>query len=268
MEFAGNTGSSITGLSEKNEANREFMKSRSFAAVMRESDQAKGLPVPPHGIERGGAKTTLPEFTANTLKEPSYVELLKLRRSQRDYTPNPISQQQLSFLLWSMYSVQDYRGATRAHTLRLVPSGGARHSFEIYFVALNIEGLKPGLYHYLPLDDVGIARATIEYIGVRPDDDTILRMMVGQEWALKAGALFFISTIPYRGEWRYDWLAHRMLMTDLGYVGQNFMLSCAALGLGSCQVAGYDQELCDQIFGLDGADEFFLIAMPVGTTAA
>jgi len=252
-------------LSEKNQANREFMKSRSFAAVMRESDQAKGLPVPPHATVRGGPKTVLPAFTLHTLNESSYVELLKLRRSQRDYTEKPITQEQLSFLLWSLYSIQDYRGATRAHTLRLVPSGGARHSFEIYFIAMNIEGLAPGLYHYLPLEDVGAERATIEYVGARPDDQTILQMMVGQEWALKAGAIFLISSIPYRGEWRYDWLAHRMLMTDLGYVGQNFMLSAAAMGLGGCQVAGYDQELCDQIFGIDGEDEFFLIAMPLGT---
>ena len=37
-------------------------------------------------------------------------------------------------------------------TLRTVPSGGARHAFETYLVVRYVEGLRPGAYHYLPME--------------------------------------------------------------------------------------------------------------------
>lgn len=244
--------------------NRMFMKSGSFSRIMKESDQAKGLQFPKQGAYKGGEVTALPPFEG-AIKEENYLELLMKRRSSRNHTEVPMTQEQLAFLLWSMNSVQDFRGETKAHTLRLVPSGGARHTFEVYFAAINVEGLKPGLYHYLPLENVGKKRVSIEWIADLPSEEVLVDMVVGQAWAAKAGALFFVATIPYRGEWRYGSLAHRMIMTDLGYVGQNFSLSAAAMALGSCQMAGYDQDLCDQLFGLDGENEFLLIAMSAGS---
>jgi len=244
--------------------NREFMKSGSFGNIMKESDQALGKPFPVQGMKHGGKITTLPSFEA-AVAHPFYLELLEKRRSSRAHTDVPMTKEQLAFLLWSMNSVQDFRGETKAHTLRLVPSGGARHTFEVYFAAINIEGLEPGLYHYLPLENVGERLATIERVGELPNREILVNMVVGQEWAVGAGALFFVATVPYRGEWRYGSLAHRMILTDLGYVGQNFSLSAAAMNLGSCQMAGYDQELCDQLFGLDGENQFMLICMSAGS---
>jgi nitroreductase len=42
------------------------------------------------------------------------------------------------------------------------------------------------------------------------------------------------------------------------------MLSAAALGLGSCCIAAYDQKLCDEALGLDGIGEYTVYAIPVG----
>lgn len=244
--------------------NREFMKSGSFGSIMKESDQAKGVKFPAHGMKHGGELVELPSFEG-VVANCSYMELLEKRRSSRNHTDVPMTGAQLAFLLWTMNSVQDFRGETKAHTLRLVPSGGARHTFEVYVAALNVAGLEPGLYHYLPLENVGEKRVTVEKVGELPDEETLMQMVVGQKWATGAGALFFVATVPYRGEWRYGDLAHRMIMTDLGYVGQNFSLSSTAMNLGSCQMAGYDQELCDRLFGLDGENQFMLICMSAGS---
>lgn len=246
------------------------MKSGAFPPVMAHTDQARGVPAPAPGLVRGGDTITLPSFTdvptaPSNSADGSYPALLKARRSIREFTDAPITQAQLSFLLWSMYSVQKLIGQAKSTTLRPVPSGGARHTFEIYFLAINIADLAPGLYHYLPLFNVGEQRATIERIGELPSQEIRSQMLTGQDWTLTAGAIFFVASVPYRAEWRYGELAHRMIMTDLGYVGQDFMLSATAMGLGSCQIAGYNQDLCDAIFGLDGTNEFFLIAMPIGT---
>jgi nitroreductase len=47
-------------------------------------------------------------------------------------------------------------------------------------------------------------------------------------------------------------------------VCQNLYLACEAIGAGTCAVAAYDQELMDQLLGLDGKDEFVIYLAPVG----
>ena len=57
---------------------------------------------------------------------------------------------------------------------------------------------------------------------------------------------------------------HRMIMADMGHVGENLYLGCAALGLGTCGIGAYDQKLCDSTFQLDGEEEFTLYTQTVG----
>jgi nitroreductase len=59
-------------------------------------------------------------------------------------------------------------------------------------------------------------------------------------------------------------MAHRVMLIDLGHLGQNVMLSAAGLGLGSCCMAAYDQTLCDETLGLDGLTEYTVYAISVG----
>jgi len=175
-----------------------------------------------------------------------------------------MTQDQLAFLLWSAQGVQAIRGENYG-TFRPVPSGGARHSFETYFVAANVEGLDAGIYHYLPLEDIGRKEVAIEFAGALPDSSKNLEdMLAGQKWAVAAPLIVFLSCIPYRSEWRYSHMAHRVALIDLGHVGQNLMLSAAAMGLGSCCLAAYNQSLCDKILGIDGYEEFTVYACTVG----
>lgn len=254
-------------IDEQIKKNRYYMQCPSFDTVMRESDQKKGLLRPEQGKDCGGQKIVLPAFDA-AIKNGSYTDLLTTRRSIREYCPEkPMSQEQLAFLLWSINSVQQHRDPAKVHTLRPVPSGGARHPFEVYFVAKNIEGLEQGLYHYMPMENIGEKLVTIERLGDFDKQDynaKITEMLSGQDWAVDAAMVAFISCIPYRGEWRYMDLAHRVMLTDLGFLSQNFMLSCAAMNLGSCCMAGYRQGLCDEVFGHDGLNEYTVMAIAAG----
>ena len=78
-------------------------------------------------------------------------DLLTRRRSARIYTEGELRLLQLSFLLWATQGVRAMRGRAYA-TLRTVPSGGARHAFETYLLLRHVEGLRPGAYHYLPME--------------------------------------------------------------------------------------------------------------------
>ena len=255
------------GLWETIDFNREFMKCPDFNIFNTSSDQEKDLPQPPLGKKATGDVIDIAVDTDEVLLEGQYTELLDKRRSERIYDKNtPMTQSQLAFLLWSIQGVQKVSGTNYA-TLRPVPSGGARHPFEIYFIARNIEGLKPGVYTYLPLEHIGEKIVSVKFVSEFPDhNERITNMLAGQKWARNASVVVFFTCVAYRAEWRYCTFAHRVVLIDLGHAGQNLMLSAAAMGLGSCCMAAYDQKLCDEALGLDGYEEYTVYACSVGKT--
>ena len=245
------------------------MKCPSFVETMKTSDQSLGRPHPPHGKVVEGSLITLHPFDEcphSPVVEGSYPALLDIRRSVRVYDESvPMTQSQLAFMLYTAQGIQEYRGKDEAFTLRPVPSGGARHPFETYIAIRNVEGLEAGLYYYVPTANIGEKKVSITFLGPLEDwDNQIPQMLMDQKWAAKAPVVLFLTCIPYRSEWRYKELSHRVVLIDLGHVGQNIMLSAASLGLGSCCIAAYDQESCDKIIGLDGVDEYTVYAVAVG----
>ncbi|MCL1828185.1 MAG: SagB/ThcOx family dehydrogenase [Oscillospiraceae bacterium] len=245
--------------------NRAFMKCSGMITEELGSGEQKGLTPPPPGKAPSGKILELPAF-AGAVKNKDFSELLEIRRSVRAYSGAPAAAEQLAFMLWSVQGVLKYKKSAKTFALfKPAPSGGARHPFEIYAVVLNVEGLEPGIYHYLPMEHVGEKRSAVEFVSAfEKPIETISEMLMGQSWASKASFVLFFSCIPYRAEWRYGHMSHRAMLIDIGHAGQNAMLSAAALGLGSCCCARYNSALCDKVLGIDGKDEFTVYAVPVG----
>jgi len=253
-------------MNEKIKNNRMFMQCPSFADSMFESDQKSGVAHPTYDYYITSEFIELPTFDA-AITDSSYMNLLDKRRSERVYTDEPVTQEQLAFMLWSVGGIQRASGAS---TLRPVASGGARHPFEYYFAVTNVDGLEPGFYHYVPTKNIGEKKVTIERLGPLFDDyeNNMNDLVVGQKWVTKAPVVLFVSCIPYRAEWRYSDAAQRVMLIDLGHIGQNLMLSATAMGLGSCCIAAYDQKKCDETFSLDGVDEYTVYVLPFGNLKA
>jgi len=247
--------------------NRKFMQCPSFEESMKKSDQQNGVPHPTYEREITGEFIELPTFD-DAVTCPSYLDLLDQRRSARVYSDTAMTLEQLAFLLWSAQGIQHHRGKNGMATFRPVPSGGARHPFELYVAVKNVEGLEPGLYCYAPTQHVGEKKVTVERLAPLFDDyeTKINDLLVGQKWAAKAPIILFVSCNPYRAEWRYNDVAHRVMLIDLGHVGQNLMLSATALGLGGCCIAAYDQKLCDEVFSFNGIDEYTVYVLAIGKT--
>ena len=241
--------------------NRKFMQCPLFREGMAKSDQSQGVAAPAFGKPPSGRLIKLPTF--NSITDTKYAQLLDTRRSVRTYASDRLTQAQLAFMLWSVNGIQYTRG--NVSSFRPVPSGGARHPFETYFTVRDVEGLEPGLYHYLPALDIGSKDVTVQYIAPLPNyEPTITDMLAGQAWAAKAPVVLFYTCMPYKAEWRYHEMSHRVMLIDLGHMGQNAMLSAAALGLGSCCMAAYNQESCDAVIGIDGQEEYTVYAVSVG----
>lgn len=224
------------------------------------SDQELKKPQPPlvkAAIKEDRIK--LPTDFANLDINNNFLEIINTRSSHRVYTRNAITLRQLSYLLWCSQGVKEIRGKSYA-TLRTVPCGGARHEFETYLALQYVEGLKPGFYHYLPM--------THELECLKEEEgfsDWIGASVKGQIWANKASVVFYWSMVAYRAEWRYGIHAHRVALNDIGFVSENLYLACTSIGLGTCASGAVDVNLADEKFGLDGDEEFIVLAQPVGT---
>ena len=251
---------------------RDFLKSRDTMEMERnglegyQTDQELKRPQPPLvKAPMAGNPIDLPRDFENLDMEDNLVQLLLKRKSSRVYTQEDMSLLQLSFLLWATQGVKDIRGKSYA-TLRTVPAGGARHPFETYLLVRQVEGLVPGMYHYLPMTH------QLELLSAQEDPQALLdfaeESLCGQRWAAKSNVVFYWSFVPYRSEWRYGIFAHKLIMADMGHVGENLYLACAALGLGTCGIGAYDQALCDKAFQLDGEEEYTVYTQTVGTVKA
>ncbi len=227
-----------------------------------QSDQEMKLPQPPlvkapmRGEENRIALTK--DFSKLEMKN-NLIDVIRDRKSSRVYTQETMTLDELSFLLWATQGIKEIRGKAYA-TIRTVPCGGARHQFETYLLVRNVEGLENGAYHYLPMEHA------LEFLyPVESMEEKINASMCDQRWCSKANVVFYWSIVAYRVEWRYGIYAHRPALIDVGHVGQNLYLACSGLGLGCCAIASFDDQICSDIFGLDGQEEFVVYAVPVGT---
>lgn len=226
------------------------------------SHQQQRLPQPPLSKEKmSDVQIKLPmDFTSLDLKNNT-IDLIYSRESRRSYSGEPLTLLQLSFLLWATQGVKSIRGNNYA-TMRTVPCGGARHPFETYLMVQNVENLDPGVYHYLPMTN------EIEFVKpVENMPQVITDSVVGQKWASSASVVFYWSIVPYRAEWRYGEGAVLRSLVDVGHVCQNLYLACEATGLGTCAIISFNFDVCNNLFGLDGEDEYVVYCSPVGTVS-
>ncbi len=200
----------------------------------------------------------LPINFRNLAIENDFLKVINDRKSERAYTNETMTLLELSYLLWCSQGVKEIRGNNYA-TIRTVACGGARHQFECYMALQAIDGIKDGLYHYLPLTH------QIEFLSEVSDmKGFINEALGGQVWASKANVNLFYSIVPYRVEWRYGIYAHRVALIDSGHITQNVYLAATSIGLGACAVGYIDGPLLDRVFELNAEEEFIFYACPAG----
>ncbi len=224
------------------------------------TDQQKEIPPPPieKAYHRGLATFDLVKPKDISIGTMPLIEAIRERKSVRKYTDAYLTFEELSYLLWA---TQGIRGVveSRGASMRTVPSGGARHSFESYIIVFRVEGLEQGLYRYTALEHKLIHIPTVT---ITPED--VSKGCQDQDFVGRAAVVFVWSTIPYRSEWRYGPLSAKMIAQDSGHVCQNLYLAATSIGAGTCAIGAYDQNAMDKIIDLDGETEFVVYVAPVG----
>lgn len=90
----------------------------------------------------------------------------------------------------------------------------------------------------------------------------------GEHYSDDAAAVLVLTGVYERLRWKYGERSYRFVCLDAGFVGQNIYLVAEALGLGTCAVSGFAQDVVETMLGVDGRSEIALALLTVGTRSA
>ena len=184
----------------------------------------------------------------------SVEEALENRRSHRNFEDRALSAEQLSQILWAAYGVTDPRG------FRTAPSAGALYPLEIFVVVGSVEGMEVGVYRYVAREHKLIQ---ISELDVREE---LSDAAWGQSMVREAPVVVVYTAVFSRTTGRYgEERGRRYVYMEVGHSAQNVYLQVETLGLGTCAVGAFADDICGTLIGLDvDAEEEMLYLMPIG----
>jgi SagB-type dehydrogenase family enzyme len=251
---------------------REFLKAYEWSQFEHvPSDQKKGLPRPDlqKAIPPNAELIDLIPANQFTIGQTPTIDVIRERISQRRFTDNALTLEELSFLLWATQGVRakvSEGGIT--YIMRNVPSGGNRHPIETYLSIHRVEDIQPGLYRYLPIDHKLVQEKFDPALPDLVNNGSLSQnshSAAKPYYFIKEAAVVFIWTaIPYRSEWRYHKAAAKLIALDAGHICQNLYTAAGAIGAGTCAVGAFDQIKMNELLEVDGEDEFVIYMAPVG----
>lgn len=247
---------------DRENSGRAFIRATYYENLGGPSDQEQNLPQPPLERPADPDKKIVPLAKGSALKVPSMDlrEAMESRQSIRAYADVPLTQDELSWLLWATQGVRKTGFAVGSRrTYRTVPSAGGRHPFETYLVLRAVEGLPPGVYRFLALDHA------LQEVNVSRDfSKDIAALCSDQIFIQRAAATFIWVADAYRSEWRYRARAWRGIFQDAGHVGENLYLAAANIGCGVCGIGAFKDLELTRFLGLDEEELFPIYAGAVG----
>ena len=202
-----------------------------------------------------------PHRPQTTLPAPSWpnttlAQAITGRRSRLPEPESTLGVADLSQILAGAYGVT-VENVHRRH----VPSGGALYPLELYPLALHVDGVAAGIYHYAPYGHrlERLADLDLEHLSTALVDTTIPR---------NAALLVAISGMFWRSRFKYGQRGYKFALLEAGHVAQNALLLAAARGIDAAPLGGYYDAALDTFLGLDGVDESIVYLLAFGRSAS
>ena len=193
----------------------------------------------------------------------SLDEALAGRASCRRFSPSALSGAELSAVLRAGYGVTGHASVEGFEfDTRPVPSAGAKYPLEVCLLALNVDGVEPAAYAYLP------ARHGLRRTSPAVPATDIVELFLGQPYLAGAGAVLVLAGAPSRTMARYGDRGYRYVLFEAGHVAQNLILAARAVGLGSLNLGGFYDQALAELLGLQGTDQVPLYGLAVGRPLA
>ncbi len=190
-----------------------------------------------HGILEAGQEISLPDPAEEG--KMSVEKAISQRRSTRNFSDDPLTLDLVSQILWSAQGITEKR-----QNFRTAPSAGATFPLEIFLVSGKIEGLKPGVYRYLPLNH------SLSKIMNGDQRHALYAGALHQSAIINAPASVIIGGVFERTTNRYGARGEQYVYMEVGHAGQNIHLQAEALGLGTVVIGAFDDSRVQQALNL------------------
>ena len=190
-----------------------------------------------------------------TLKEARITPLLQNRRSLRKYLMEPVTMEELAFMLWASQGVTAKSGN---YTFRTAPSGGALYPVETYLSINLVEGIEPGLYHF------DVEHFSLDIINDMDSAEAVAEACLNQKFMARSAVTFLWSAVVRRCMTKYGNRGMRYIFLDAGHICQNLLIAAEATGNGGCPVAAFYDDEVNELLGLDPEEETIIYAAAVG----
>lgn len=173
------------------------------------------------------------------------------RRSVREFKHEALSLEDLSQLLWAA------QGLTARDGGRTAPSAGATYPLEVDAVVGHVTGLEAGVYRYRP------AGHRVSLVVEGDHRQALARAALDQDWMAHAPLWLALAAVERRTARRYHERAPLYVHFEAGCASENAALQGVALGLGTCVVGAFDEDVVARLLGLRRGEQP-LALMPFG----
>jgi SagB-type dehydrogenase family enzyme len=187
----------------------------------------------------------------------SVEETIAARRSARSFSGGGVSLSDLSRLLASSSGeTGELEGPV---PLRAAPSAGALYPIETYIASYRVEGLEPGIYHYVPSQHV------LERVRAGSFRSDFIAAALYQDMAGRCDLLYVLTAVFRRTTWKYGDRGYRYAYIEAGAISENIYLQATSLGLRSVVIGAFFDDRVSEILGIDGRKEAPVLLHAVGT---
>jgi SagB-type dehydrogenase family enzyme len=217
------------------------------------------------------ARTQLPE---PKIPDCSFSDLVRRRRSARNFDARPLSLAELSALLFCalgetgrLFTGVEEGDSRVEASLRSIPSGGALHPTHIFAAMLQPGDLATGVYHYdAPAHELECVKPL-----AGSEIETLFEAFPIHPYVVdltSAAALFLITSKFWRSRAKYGPRGYRYCLQEAGSACQNLCLATVAFDLGHVVLGGFYDDEVHKHLDLDGVDHAVITTIAVGAPAA
>jgi SagB-type dehydrogenase family enzyme len=211
----------------------------------------------------------VPDLERLKIADISLTSVLEKRRSVSGC--EPLTAQQLGEFLYRTCRVtgeMNGNAYTDKYAVKVYPSGGSLHPLELYVAISACHGLDPALYRYDALEH---SLAVIQMMN--PDVQALFDYAKQSAGGLDFNppTLFIMAARFRRTAWKYQSIAYRVMLMEVGVLFQTMYLVATAMGLAPRGLGNGNSDLFATLIRSDyyletSVGEFMLGGMPISTS--
>ena len=223
--------------------------------------------IPNLDTEREGKQVHLPYYNSKAIDSYSLKKALWNRTTSRNFNKKSVPLEIVSNILFTTFgkihgdshkTKLAERGILTVGYRRSSPSAGCLQATEAYLVALNVNNLDRGVYHYRSHQHI----LTKLEDGIGSD---LSQILCHQSFALDASFLIVMSSRFDKLWWKYPHSrAYRSALMDVGHLSQTFNLVATAHKLNTWLTGYFIDDLLNNLIKVDGFKEHSLFVLAGG----